>query len=82
MRGVPTKGTPRLTFYLKAVFAFRADDKVLTLCLRQAQNRFASLTFTVDVSFSVTKFVSSKLEESAEFIVFTTSFRYISRHHS
>ena len=82
MRGVPAKGTPRLTLYLKAVFAFRADDEVLTLCFRQAKNRFTSLTFTVDVSFSITKFVSSKLEESAEFIVFTPSFVYLSRHHS
>ena len=46
---------------------------MLALSLGESENRLAGLAFTVDVSFTVTEFVFTKLKESAEFIIFTAA---------
>ena len=82
--GLPKKELPegssfkKLSFDPEPFLAAGADYGMLALCLGQTEDRLAGLTFTVDVSFSVAKFISAKLEKTAEFFVFTSALIYIS----
>ena len=62
-----------LTVYFKTVLASGTDNVVLALGFGESENRLASWAFAVDVCFSVSEFVSSQLEESAEFCVLLSS---------
>ena len=53
---------------------------MLAFSLWQSEDCFAAWAFAVDVSFSVTEFISSELKEIAEFFIFRASFGDISRH--
>ena len=55
---------------------------MLSLGARKAKHRLASWAFIINVSFSVSEFISAELEEAAEFLVFSTSFFDISGEHS
>ena len=55
---------------------------MLALCARKAKHRLTSGAFIINVSFSVSEFISAELEEAAEFLIFSPSFFDVSGEHS
>ena len=60
--------------HAKAVFAFRTKHSVISLCLRQSEDRLARGTLAVNVRLSILELVFTKPEEAAKAFVFLAPF--------
>lgn len=55
---------------LKAGFATGANDRVLSFCPRETEDRLAMVAFSVNVCLAVTEAIAEQSEETAESLVF------------